>query len=417
MTASVLISAPDLRPSLLSVVQGLADRQLIGRVVTTISVAPELSRKIARMPWVGPHLAPLLRRRERPPFLNGLVDHIWTGELLRNLSARVARETVTDLVFHWAIDQFDRAVARRYAGNYRYVYGMDFSSAATFVAQKAKGGLCIQRQVSAHFSSFEAILRRECQRFPELITQHHRAILRTAEAHKQRRAIEHDLADLIIANSDYVRTSFIECGVAAAKIVAVPTGCPPIDAIGARRGRGKEPLRFIYAGRLSLRKGFHYLIRAWALANLGGSAELWIAGSPELDMSREMASQSNIRYLGALNAQALAAHYRQADIMVLPTLSEGLSHAVLEALSFGMPVITTVASGAGSLITHGENGFIVPEANAEALACALQMAISQRSALAHMGELAKERADGWTVADSNAKHAHVIDEFLKQNSP
>lgn len=413
---SILVSTPDLRPSLLSVMQGLANRKLIGRVATTVSVAPEFARKVTRMPWLGSRLAPLLRRRERPPYLNGLVDNIWTGELLRNLSARVTGDTVTDSIFHWAIDRFDRTVAGRYAGKFPYIYGMDFSSAATFAAQKAKGGRCIQRQVSAHFSSFEAVLRRECQRFPELITEHHRAILRSADAHKQRRAIEQNLADLIIANSDYVRTTFIENGVAASKIVAVPTGCPPIDPIGARQGRGSEPLRFIYAGRLSLRKGFHYLIKAWALANFRDSAELWVAGGAELDMSREIALHSNIRYVGALNAQALAALYRQADVMVLPTLSEGLSHAVLEALSFGMPVITTAASGVGLLVTHGENGFIVLEADVEALARALEAAVSQRNALARMGQLAKERAQGWTVADSNARHALIISEFLKQDT-
>lgn len=413
---SILVSAPDLRPSLLSVLQGLANLNLIGRIATTVSLAPELTRKVACVPWMGSHLAPLLQRRERPPYLNDLVDNIWTGEVLRNLSARIAGDTVTDSVFHWAIDRFDRTVARRYAGKFPCVYGMDFSSAATFAAQKAKDGRCIQRQVSAHFSSFEAVLRRETQRFPELITEHHRAILRTADAHKQRRAIEQNLADLIIANSDYVRTTFIENGIAASKIVAVPTGCPPIDPIGARRGRGDEPVRFIYAGRLSLRKGFHYLIRAWALANLRDSAELWVAGGAEVDMSREMRLHPNICYVGPLNAQALAALYRQADVMVLPTLSEGLSHAVLEALSFGMPVITTAASGVGSLVTHGENGFIVPEADVEALAHALDAAVSQRNALAQMGQLAKERAEGWTVADSNARHALIIGEFLKQDA-
>jgi glycosyltransferase involved in cell wall biosynthesis len=101
--------------------------------------------------------------------------------------------------------------------------------------------------------------------------------------------------------------------------------------------------------------------------------------------------------------------------MVLPTLSEGLAHAVLEALSFGMPVITTAASGAGPLITAGENGFIVPEADAGALAAAMTSALAHRSALPKMGELSRQRAKAWTVADSNAEHARVIVEFLERH--
>ena len=413
MTGPILVSTPDLRPSLQSVLQGLAERNLIGRVATTISIPPSLSCGIARVPWAGPHLAPLLRRREAPAFLDGIVDNIWAGELIRNLSSRVANEIVTDAIFDWATNRFDRTVARRYAGRYPYVYGMDFSSAATFAVQKARGGRCIQRQVSPHFSSFIAMLRRECARFPELATDYYRLILRRAQSHERRRACEHEFADLIVANSDYVRTTFIESGIPAAKMVAVPTGCPPADPVGARSGRGDGPLRFVFAGRLSLRKGFHYLVNAWRLAAFGNHAELWIAGASELDLAKEIAAHPNIRYYGPLSSQALADVYRQVDVMVLPTLSEGLSHAVLEALSFAMPLITTAASGAGALVTNGENGTIVPEADAEALAAAMVSAATRRSELAKMGQLSKERAQAWTVAQSNAEHARVIGEFLE----
>jgi glycosyltransferase involved in cell wall biosynthesis len=409
--AEILVSTPDLRPSLLSVLQGLAERNLIGRVATTISVPPALTRKVARWPLGGRRLASRLRRREVPIFLDGIVDNIWTGELVRNLCSRFAKDTVTDAVFNWATDRFDRTVARRYAGKYRCVYGMDFSSGATFAAQKAHGGRCIQRQVSAHFSSFIAMLRRECERFPELVTDYHRLVLRHAESHERRRVLEHGLADLIVANSDYVRTTFIDHGVPAAKIVAVPTGCPPLDPTGARSGRGAGPLRFLYAGRLSLRKGFHYLLRAWQLAAFGERAELWVAGGSELNVAETIAGEPTIRYLGSLNAQDLAEVYRQADVMVLPTLSEGLAHTVLEGLSFAMPVITTKASGAGPLV-DGDNGFIVPEADAEALATAMTSAVTFRDSLPGMGELSAARARGWTVADSNAEHARIIVEFL-----
>jgi glycosyltransferase involved in cell wall biosynthesis len=415
MTGSILVSTPDLRPSLQSVLQGLAERSLIGRVATTISIPPSLSCSVARLPWAGSRLAPLLRRRELASFLEGMVDNIWAAELVRNLSSRVATETISDAIFHWAIDRFDDTVARRYAGRYPYIYGMDFSSAATFAAQKARGGRCIQRQVSAHFSSFIAMMRRECERFPELVTNYHRLILRAAERHKQRRAVEQELADLIVANSEYVRTTFVEYGIPASKVVAVPTGCPPADPTGARSGRGDGPLRFIYAGRLSLRKGFHYLMRAWRLAAFGSRAELWIAGAPELDLAKEIAAQPNMRYFGPLSSQDLTDVYRQVDVMILPTLSEGLSHAVLEALSFAMPVITTAASGAGTLVTNGENGFIVPEADAEALAAAMASAVARQGELARMGQLSKARAQSWTVADSNAEHARVIGDFLKEH--
>jgi glycosyltransferase involved in cell wall biosynthesis len=415
MTAPILISTPDLRPSLLSVFQGLGDRNLIGRVVTTITIPPAVRYGIARVPWLGPQLAPLLKRREPPAYLEGLIDNIWTAELLRNVSSRFATAVISDAVFRWAVNRFDQIVARRYAGHYRYVYGMDFCSAATFAAQKMQGGRCIQRQVSAHFSSYVSILHRECKRFPEMVTDYDRLIFSRAENDARHRATEHELADLIVANSDYVRDTFIENGVPASKVVAVPTGCPPVDSKGARSGRDAGPLRFVYAGRMSVRKGFHYLMQAWRLAALADQAELWIAGGSDPGSGIEPSVQSNVRVLGPLSSADLAEVYRQSDVMVLPTLSEGLSHAVLEALSFGMPVITTPASGAGALVTSDENGFIVRASDAEALAAAMVAAVAGRNELPKMGQLSRERARRWTVADSNAEHARIIVEFLKND--
>ncbi|HEX4410976.1 MAG TPA: glycosyltransferase family 4 protein [Xanthobacteraceae bacterium] len=412
MTADILVSTPDLRPSLLSILQGLAEHKLLGNVATTIAVPRSLSRAVEHLPWAGSRLAPLLRRREVPGFLDGMVDAIWAGELLRNLSSRFAGEILADAIYLWAVDRFDRSVARRYAGRYPYIYGMDFSSAATFAAQKLQGGHCIQRQVSAHFSSFIAMLRRECERFPQFANDYYRLILNRAEAHERRRAVEHGLADLIVANSDYVLSTFVANGVPAAKVVAVPTGCPPLDAKGARSGLGTEPVRFVYAGRLSLRKGFHYLMHAWQIADFGSHAELWVAGGAELELPYDFATQGNVRLYGVLNSDALVDVYRASDIMVLPTLSEGLSHAVLEALSFGMPVITTAASGAGTLVTN-ENGIIVPEGDAEALASAMIRVVAERSKLPEMGKLSAEHARVWTVANSNEAHVRIITEFLK----
>lgn len=416
MTGCMLISTPDLRPSLQSVLRGLAERNLIGRVTTTISIPAAIARSVARIPSAGRRLAPLLRRREIPEFLDGIVDNVWVGEVLRNLSSRVAGDIVTDAIYNWATCRFDNVVAERYAGAYQYVYGMDFSSAATFAAQKSRGGRCIQRQVSAHFASFVAMLRRECERFPEFATDYHRRILQRAEQHRRRRAAEHALADLIIANSHHARSTFIDNGIPPSKIVAVPTGCPAIDPVGARSGRGGGPLRFVYAGQLSLRKGFHYLMQAWTLADFGARAELWIAGGAEPGLSKVLGAQPNVRYLGRLSQLALAEVYRQADVMVLPTLSEGLAHVVLEALAFGMPAITTAASGAGGLVTTGDNGSIVPEANAEALAAAMTAVLGRRRELPQMGKLSAERARRWTVADSNAEHARVVLECMKAHA-
>lgn len=412
MPEHVFVSTPDLRPSLLSILEGLARSGLLARLATTISFSPWLMKRLSMIPVAGRWLAPRLRRNEVPAFLTGKIDNIWGRELVRKVSSRVANPNITHAVWEWAETSFDRIVADRYGGRFDVVYGMEHSSARTFAAQKANGGGCVLRQVNAHGRTLNAVLRRESARFPDLVTPYHRLLMANDEKIAQRKEVEYAFADLIVANSDYVRKTFIENGVSATKIIAVPTGCPPVDPVGARSGAGSDALRVIYVGAVSLRKGFPYLLEAWQRVAAGARAQLWIAGSLELDVVARLQVDPSIRYLGVLDKDGLRGVYRQADILVLPTLCEGLAHVVLESLSFGLPVITTEASGAGDMVRHGENGMIVPEGNADALASAIAHAIDRRVDLPAMGARSAERARAWTVAHSNAEHLRRVQDLL-----
>jgi glycosyltransferase involved in cell wall biosynthesis len=413
MSPSILVSTPDLRPSLLSILQGLAESGLLARVATTISLSSRQIELLAELPLIGRRFAPELKRRQTPAFLAGRVDRIWWRELLRTASSRIANPKMTHAVWEWAETNFDRIVARRYGGRFSVVYGMEHSSAATFAAQKARGGLCVLRQVTANARTLNTVLRRETARFPELVTPYHRLLLASGEKIALRKQTEYDFADLIVANSNYVRKTFIENGMPATKVVSVPTGCPPVDHVGARSGRGSGALRFLYVGALSLRKGLPYLLEAWRSAKPGAHAELWIAGNSELDVEAKLRAEPCIRYLGMLPRDELCEMYRQADVFVLPTLCEGLAHAVLEGLSFGLPVITTEASGAGDLVVAGENGIIVRAGDAAALASAMTQLIDRRAALPSMGARSVERALGWTREQSNSEHLKRLREFLE----
>ena len=307
MFHQVLVSTPDLRPSLLSILQGLADSGLLARVVTTISLSPRQIELLSRMPLIGRRLGPVLKRRQMPAFLVGKIDRIWSREVLRSASSSIANAKMTHAVWEWAEVGFDRIVARRYGGRFNLVYGMEHSSAATFAAQKARGGRCVLRQVTAHARTINSVLRAEIARFPNLVTPYHRLLLANDEKIALRKQAEYDLADLIVANSAYVRKTFIENGIPAAKVVTVPTGCPPVDHVGARSGRGSGALRFLYVGTLSLRKGFPYLLEAWRSANVGGHAELWIAGSSEFDIQAKLRAETGIRYFGLLSKKSFLA--------------------------------------------------------------------------------------------------------------
>ncbi len=99
-----------------------------------------------------------------------------------------------------------------------------------------------------------------------------------------------------------------------------------------------------------------------------------------------------------LKGEALARAYQEADVFVLPTVEEGLALVLGEALSFGLPVVTTDQSGGADLFTDDREGFLVPVRSPGAIAEKLQLLADDPAARARMSEAARARARslrGW----------------------
>ena len=82
----------------------------------------------------------------------------------------------------------------------------------------------------------------------------------------------------------------------------------------------------------------------------------------------------------------------QADVLVLPSFSEGFGLVVTEALACGLPVIVTPNVGASDLVSDGSEGFVVPVCSSEAIADRLQTLHRDRDLLAQMSENAQAAA-------------------------
>ncbi len=101
------------------------------------------------------------------------------------------------------------------------------------------------------------------------------------------------------------------------------------------------------------------------------------------------------------------------DIFILPSLAEGISNTILEAMSAGLPVIATDTGGNPELISHGETGFLVPVGSAALLADALQQLLVSPELRAGIGNSAlkqvRERFD-WSITVEN--YLKIYDELL-----
>jgi glycosyltransferase involved in cell wall biosynthesis len=212
----------------------------------------------------------------------------------------------------------------------------------------------------------------------------------------QRRSIrELSEADYVLVPSGFARQSMLDAGLSAEKLVEIPLGVD-LEEFHPARAAGPRPFRVVFAGQVSLRKGVPYLLEAWRRLALA-DAELWIIGDVRPDFSAlrtRWSGLANVRYVD--HTHRLADLLRECDVFVLPSIEEGSARVTYEALACGLPVITT--PNAGSPVRDGQDGFIVPIRDVEALCERVQRLHDDSALQSKLSRSARQRAEQlpWT---------------------
>jgi glycosyltransferase involved in cell wall biosynthesis len=321
-------------------------------------------------------------------------------------------DVICHRIWHWAELGFDRDVAARWAGRVPCIYGCEHASLETFRRQRAAGGVSLQWQVIAHQRTVETILRNERTRFPDARTSYLDLSIDATPEVAQRKEEEWEAADLIVCNSDFTRRSFLDAGFAPDRVVAVPTGCPPVRTTSRLRVDKAKLNVFLYAGTLSLRKGIQYLIEAWKRVAPPESYQLWLVGKRELPTSFFRGLPSNVRVCAPVSRSALQELYSSAGVLVFPTLCEGRARVVLEAASAGLAILTTPSSGCEDVVEAGVNGWTVKAGDSVALADRIAWFLDNPGQLPAMWSASLAKAASWSEADFAAMHARVVADFL-----
>ncbi|MDO8886366.1 glycosyltransferase family 4 protein [Candidatus Oleimmundimicrobium sp.] len=124
------------------------------------------------------------------------------------------------------------------------------------------------------------------------------------------------------------------------------------------------------------RKGYNELIKALRMIPQDSDTELLVFGSSGSDNTLDC--NFKIHYLGNIHEDLLPSLYSAADVMVVPSLQENLSNAIMESLACGTPVIAFAIGGNGDLIDHKLNGYLAEPFSsadlAEGISCVLNSA-------------------------------------------
>ncbi|MGE5640057.1 MAG: glycosyltransferase family 4 protein [Clostridia bacterium] len=181
-------------------------------------------------------------------------------------------------------------------------------------------------------------------------------------------------------------------------IVLLPNG---ID-VSLFRKKGSErkndaTLRLIYVGRLAARKGLEEIVEGLALARGRGlAARLTICGGGPLEEAlrervQALGAQEAVEFAGATYGEEKARRLAEADVLLLPSHSEGLPYAVLEGMAASAVPVVTPVGALPDVIEEGVHGLFVPIGDAAAIAVALERLAADRERLARMAGAARRR--------------------------
>jgi glycosyltransferase involved in cell wall biosynthesis len=196
---------------------------------------------------------------------------------------------------------------------------------------------------------------------------------------------EYELADLLLVLSRRAAQTFRVQGFSEEKLFYLPRG---VDVKRFTPAPRPPIFRAVFCGALIERKGIHHLLEAWHRLNLK-DAELMLVGSvhDEAKPYLERFWRDNIKVVGF--SQEVEKYLRQGTVHVFPSQCEGSAKVTYEAAACALPQITT--REAGDVVNNGIEGIIVPPADVDALASAIQHLYDHPELVERMGAAARKR--------------------------
>jgi len=268
------------------------------------------------------------------------------------------------------------------------IYAYEDGALASFEAARKRGIQRIYDLPIGYWRAARRIQSEEAERLPEWAST--MPALIDSEPKLERKDAELELAEHIIVASRFTADTLKEAPISLPTPHVIPYGCPPTRETVTPQGDGKKPLKVLYVGGLSQRKGVAYLLDA--VEALGSAVELTLVGKRVGECKPLDIALQKYRWIDSLPHSGILEVMREHDVFVFPSLFEGFGLVLTEALSQGMPIISTHHTCAPDIIEDGREGFIVPIRDAAAISEKLTLLNEDRDRLQQMKEAALQRA-------------------------
>ena len=331
-------------------------------------------------------LAPNLAARRNDNIPDALVRRGNMGRFVYEARVRLQRMSSWEACMY-RISWFGKWCARQVETlDGRTVFSYSYNAQWPFEVARRKGVRCVLDLIDLAWME-EEITRRLAADYLEL------DLGQTIDAPNEywdglRREIE--LADKIIVNSEWSKRNWMEVGVDAAKLVEIPLVYERADStcdewrVTSDESQRKKPnprLKALFLGSVILRKGVGQLFDAIRMLK-NEPMDFTFAGPIGVKIPDESLGMSNVRFLGSVDKATTERLYRESDVFLFPTLSDGFGLTQLEALGHGLPVIAS--RNCAQVVEDRDNGLVLPEVSPETIAQAIMELIRDRDLLAKL---------------------------------
>lgn len=345
---------------------------------------------LQRAPGLRAWAARLERRKFAPLLPAPRIEGQW-GEWQRMLQRisfpKMADERLSYAANDWLMRTMARASQR---ANVTAVHAYEDCSLWQFEAAKRQGKACIYDMPIGYYPAWEERQQRLAREYADWLPSQGLPANRYARpAQKQQ---EMQLADVVLAPSSFVRQTIQQF--TDKKVAFAPYGVdlefwqPPASP------SPNGPLRFLFAGQISIRKGAPVLLEAWRKATLK-DAQLDLVGLWGLASERRADLPAGVNVSDPCAREDLRRRYQTADVYVLPSFFEGFALSGLEAMACGLPVIASEVMAGMELATEA-NSRSVTAGEVESLIAALRWFSENRDRLPAMKRAARAAVEAFT---------------------
>lgn len=365
----LLVSHPTLNANSKNLVFGLLKNKLLFKLFTSIAIfqkqllyklsgypkLKELKRRSLDITW-----QPYTKSKSFFEFGRLLSSKLNLKHLVKHEKGVFCIDKVYLKHDKWVASILSNAKKSGLSGVYSYEDGALY----TFTKAKQLGLYCIYDLPIGYWKSARLLLQKEFDINPEWSNT--LKGFNDSQEKLNKKDQELALADIIFVASSFTKKTLKEYPGKLSEIKVIPYGFPEVTSKKEYKALEGRKLKVLFVGGLSQRKGISYLFEA--VKELQDKVQLTVVGHkavPDCKALNEALEEH--QWIPSLSHDQVLQCMREHDVFVFPSLFEGFGLVITEAMSQGVPVITTDRTAGPDLINDEENGWIVPAGSSLAL--------------------------------------------------